>query len=98
MNTVLIEFTKEQQDAILPLLMAMKEGEATFAQVYLDGMRVRYFDIETVKRIQVAIGTADESTGLHRYAADAQEMTEIKTAGMTPNAELTGRGESGGTE
>lgn len=89
METVLIEFTKEQQNAILPLLEAMKSGEATFAQVYIDGMRVRSFDVETVKRIQKAIGKVDESAGYHRFAVEAQE------SGMTPNEGLGAGAEAG---
>jgi len=61
--SVSIEFTDEQIEIIRPMIMGMVKGEATLAQVFIDGFRVKVLDAETAKRVQAAIGLEYENSG-----------------------------------
>lgn len=79
MKTIIVELTDEQREALLPLLMDMPADGAVFAQVYVDGLRVKQFDSSTAAAVRQAIGTPPQFGG-HNSAFEAHRMAAQKMA------------------
>jgi O-methyltransferase involved in polyketide biosynthesis len=78
MESVLIDLTEEQQEALFQMIRAMKPGEATLAQVYYDGMRVRVFSAEKALAIQAAIGDRKPDEPMFSSAYEAHAYAKEK--------------------
>ncbi len=82
MKTTTIYFTDEQRDQILPILAAMRDGEACMGQVYIDGVRLRPLDEETTLRIQAVFGeVAPDDPG----ARSIEDLRMMKLERMSSN-------------